>query len=890
MTIKAKLRLIFLLILVQGATVSSLFIVEDDQMYSLARQEDATVALMEGINELNILFTDAVVRKSPRARLQLMGSYGRLRERALLAGKVLSKRQQERLAAIRRELAKFRLLLESLETGPLAANSLDNELVRNRLNYFLSASLNINSAAQALFNDIQHQRLKAARRTQYLTLGALLFLGIFIITPAFFLFRELIGTLKRFASLAGEIQAGELDKRFKAEGRGELAGLAQAFNSMLARLDEALVAKESLEEEVRERIHAQELLQRSTEIIQGIMDHAPFSIFVKDREGEYLLVNRWGIEQLGAPREEWSQDDLNRPFSQPQIEAAAAEDRQVVETAEPLAVERTLRLDGVLRHFSVKKFPILDMDGEVLAIGGFADDITGRKAMEHGLRGQVLLGERLNKALSVEETAEALVEAAMETGEVEAAAAYLLERSGDCYRLVTDRGVSPDISERYLIITSTDQEYELAQKGKSRYDTPEEFGLSDPELLRQDGIRYQGSIPLSESETTIGVLCVATRTSTCFSEHTRTTLENLAAMTSETMLRIQAKDALVESEVRYRTIFTNSVDGISVYRVDPEIGRRILLECNASYARQAGRSMEEMYLLRNEIWKLQRNDQNQEDSRLMREKLARGEPFGGEFSWIRPDGAENTIEFQAVPAMVKDQMLVFGIDRDVTAQKKLQRDLRNLARRTLVIQEEERRRIGRELHDAIAQNLAALRIHLQVEVDRLRRMRVPVSSRMDTIMDSAKDMLSEVRSILSDLRPAVLEDMGLNSSLNYLGEELNTSYPFMDFTILIGVNDRELPDYVEHGIYRLIQEGVNNAVKHSRGSRVVVELAKTDGHASLRIEDDGTGFEPVDDMHKGYGLAGMRERAELLGGRMDIRTGMDSGTRIVVTIPVEALQ
>jgi two-component system sensor histidine kinase UhpB len=215
------------------------------------------------------------------------------------------------------------------------------------------------------------------------------------------------------------------------------------------------------------------------------------------------------------------------------------------------------------------------------------------------------------------------------------------------------------------------------------------------------------------------------------------------------------------------------------------------------------------------------------------------------------------------------------------------RRLRDSAARAQVATEEERQRVARELHDGIAQTLAALRIQLRLA----RAAREPDlrDQKLEHISTEIAEAIEEVRRIARGLRPPALETLGLAVAIESFAKplaaaaglqiEMRTSEPS-------GLSrDAELT------LYRIMQEALSNVVRHSGASRVKLMLTHDHRTAELHVEDDGCGFrvtEAMDGDGRGLGLFGMWERAASAGGELTINSEPGRGTRITVTVPIEA--
>ncbi|HXG38141.1 MAG TPA: ATP-binding protein [Bacteroidota bacterium] len=242
--------------------------------------------------------------------------------------------------------------------------------------------------------------------------------------------------------------------------------------------------------------------------------------------------------------------------------------------------------------------------------------------------------------------------------------------------------------------------------------------------------------------------------------------------------------------------------------------------------------------------------------------------------------------------------------RDIREELHLQQQLADAARQreealklyassVQRIQEEERQRIARELHDDLCQRLSAVRLELDmVDYDLKQQKRRALKKQLRALKRQVDGMIGDVRKMSTSLRPTVLDDFGLVTALKMLCKEAGrTRKTKVVFQTSDGVS-RRYESEVEIALYRIAQEALSNAVKHARASKILVQLKHVDNHVRLIVEDNGKGFY-VDDVAQhastaqGLGLLTMKERAELLGGRYRIETASRKGTRIDVEIPLQ---
>ena len=226
--------------------------------------------------------------------------------------------------------------------------------------------------------------------------------------------------------------------------------------------------------------------------------------------------------------------------------------------------------------------------------------------------------------------------------------------------------------------------------------------------------------------------------------------------------------------------------------------------------------------------------------------------------------------------------------RDEAELRHSREQLRAIARDLDTVREEEQSRIARDIHDELGQQLAALRFDLAYFESRLPRRRADLAEGVAKMKSQLDDAISGVREITADLRPPVLEEAGLATSLEFLAKRMaqKARRPLM---VDVHVDDGAVDGARAVAVYRLLQEALRNAVCHAGAAMLAVHVGIVDGVLQMQVLDDGKGIRPEDvRATRSIGLAGMRERAALFDGTVDIRGVDDGGTTVTIRIPLSA--
>ncbi|MBI4286424.1 MAG: PAS domain-containing protein [Chloroflexi bacterium] len=266
------------------------------------------------------------------------------------------------------------------------------------------------------------------------------------------------------------------------------------------------------------------------------------------------------------------------------------------------------------------------------------------------------------------------------------------------------------------------------------------------------------------------------------------------------------------------------------------------------------------------------------------EALHKGTAYSIDYRIVRRGGAERILHERGEVTLDASgrPLHLTGTVQDVTEQKRTEAELRSLSNRLVQAQEAERRDIARELHDQVGQQLTVLKLLFQKARQSLGEGLPPAIAEAEKLTG---EILAEVRSLSLSLRPGVLDDLGLLPALEwYLSNFATRTKIRVDFRHA-GM-ERQFDSDIGTAVYRIVQEALTNVVRHAGVDNVAVHIRADHAKMTLRIEDNGAGFDPAKVSFTSSGLRGIRERVQFLGGNLAISSAVGQGTRILVELPL----
>lgn len=362
---------------------------------------------------------------------------------------------------------------------------------------------------------------------------------------------------------------------------------------------------------------------------------------------------------------------------------------------------------------------------------------------------------------------------------------------------------------------------------------------------------------------------------------------NLLVFVADITERKRAQKALAESENRLRTIYNTEPECIKLLGAKAE-----LLEINP-----AGLEMIEADNFEQVKGKSVLGIVN-EPFRKAYKKLINNvfkEKSGVlEFEITGLKGTTRWLETHAVPLKnTKGEIISFlGVTRDVSERKKIEEkikntneQLRHLTAHLQSIREEERLRIGREIHDELGQQLTAIKMDVVWMDKKIPEETTALKIKLKNIITLLDGSNQSIRRILSELRPVILDDFGLLEALSWLGSQFttNTGIPVNFTTTQTAV---KIPAPIATCIFRIYQEALTNITRHANAKMIATSLSFEDGEIIVTIVDDGKGFRPNAVQNKqSFGILGMKERVLSLNGKFELISAPKKGTKIILTLP-----
>lgn len=355
----------------------------------------------------------------------------------------------------------------------------------------------------------------------------------------------------------------------------------------------------------------------------------------------------------------------------------------------------------------------------------------------------------------------------------------------------------------------------------------------------------------------------------------------------------RAKEALKLSESRYTCLVENTLVGICV------LDEGSIEYCNQRFAEIIGGVVENLH--GKQLLRLVHPDYRTVVIRELNCVMSgQADKYVGVVKAINSEKEDCWIKIKLNQLSAEESSKTLVNIFDVTTQKQIEISLREsedhlreLYGKLVNAQENERKRLASELHDGLGQMLSLIKYQIEntiKQLDRIKYLEEPdIKTDLYAVVEEIRLAIEETRCMAMDLRPTILDDLGIVLTINWFCRQFQQTYKDLRIRKTIAVEEGDIKEKLKLVIYRVIQESFNNVVKHSNATKVTLKLYKTEHFLNLKIEDDGQGFsfeEEDTKVRSRLGLNNMRERAELSGGVFHVDVDQMAGTRINVIWPI----
>ncbi len=346
----------------------------------------------------------------------------------------------------------------------------------------------------------------------------------------------------------------------------------------------------------------------------------------------------------------------------------------------------------------------------------------------------------------------------------------------------------------------------------------------------------------------------------------------------------ESEQGMSISEQKYHYLFENASDAIWVQDVNG-----LFVDGNRAFEKLTGFKREELEGV--QLAKFL-SSKSLTLAREVRDRLVKEEEFEQPYEqqFFIKDGSIKTVKMSTNVIIAGGRISGFEhVARDVTQEKQLQENVRTYIQQITRVQEEERKRIARDLHDDVSPYMLILIQKLDNLASSPRLKLSTLKENIETLRSQAVEALEATRRCAQGLRPRIIDDLGLVAAIEWIGEELERDRDIQVKVEVRGI-DRPLSAEIQIVLFRIAQEALNNIRKHARASTVDIKVEGSDEYIEMAVADNGAGFkmpERVEDMVRAgrLGLMGMYERARLLNGDLKIKSEPDKGTELTIRLP-----
>lgn len=943
MTLDSKLRIASYVPAVMALIISLALFVSFRSMEDIRGMQAKSQRIIDGVHELNSLARSYVLYHENRPKMQFLA------EHESIAGLLDAMRVDD--AGQGRVLARMQASSESLNKAflrlvshyeqhrPPYSDSRLKEAEERFIGQLFIRSRDMVSDALLLQHHLQEQSAAMEKRVNAFIL---LFVACSAVPFMFVMLgmrRRILAPITALQRSVEAVAGGNLEHRVRLSSKDEIGTLAGAFDHMIEQLQGMTVSRDKLQEEMTERIRAEEALRQSETILRAVTENNPDPIFMKDKNSRLLFANPATLRLIGRNAEDAIGKTDEEFYDNPADGRAIMEnDRRIMASGQKEVVEESLtNPDGSRRFFLSSKAPYCDHQGRIAGLIGVAHDITDRKQAEEVLR-------RLNEQLEQR--------VAERTAELQTASQYtrrLIEASLDPLVTISPEGQITDVNQATEAVTGVGRSRLIGSDFSDYFTDPDSARSGYRKVIADGQVQDYPLTILNASGRTIDVLYNATiyrnegggiqgvfaaarditdrkrAEEALKAERQRLydVLETLPAMIClltpdyhVTFANKSFRDRFGESHGRhcyeycfgkaepcefcesYTVLKTGkphrwevkSPDGSIIAAYDFPFtdtdGSPLILEMDVDITEQR-RAEEELVVHRDRLRDLvsERTAQLEAANVLLQKEVAERIETEKE---LRVSEEMLRLANEHLEQRVRDRTMDL---QNLAAQLEQNRDnLRKLASELVLAEEQERKRIAAVLHDEIAQTLAVARMR----VDMLQRTGLDDES--GRYLAEAKEFLvqsiRETRALMNELGNPLLFDMGVAAACESLADRLMAVHPKIRIRCDICDSFRDLNPEVKVVLFQVIRELLNNVIKHSGARNAHVLVRMDDGRIRAEVKDDGMGFDPkklgTPTSEGGFGLFSIRERLIAFNGDLRIDSTPETGTVVTASLPLKS--
>ncbi len=641
-----------------------------------------------------------------------------------------------------------------------------------------------------------------------------------------------------------------------------------------------------LREEVQQRRQFEETLRMSEQSFRQLFENASDAIFIIDHETHrFIRVNQKALEQLGYKEEELTGMPLGNILENPDL--VQEELQEVREKGAMVREHFHVRKDGSKVPVEVSATQV-EFQGKP-AIQSFVRDITERKRMEKLKAISFNIGYKVNRRFVdipslCKDVYEELAEL-MPINNFFIALNHSAEKTLE-FPFVTDDRNSENtfhprsynkgfteytIRQRQPVLLCYDQIQELTKQG-------------EVEHLGKFPVKCFIGIPLKGESRVIGILGVVSyEIKEEYTKEDLRTLEFVATPIAKTLEVQLLQNRLIRNEKHFRTLIERSSDLISV--ID---ARGKVVYMSPSVEKILGYPANEMIggFLMDHI----HPDDEARFSHAL-QKVSRKEPSREalEYRFRHHDGKWIFLEsvFKFIRKNKEEDIVIIN-SRDISERKEMEKQA---LRKEMIAGENERKRIGADLHDGLGQTLTAINMYWEIIRSEMEKAGSNQSNRelFENTSSLIEQAITETRAISHNLMPNTIRQFGLELSVNEMLENIRKINGTSAISFNSHIGETRFPRETEIMLFRMVQELVNNALKYSQASHIQVDMDPCDGGLYLSVRDDGVGFDVEEKKAtgKGAGLSTIENRMRMINGRISFISDPGEGTRVDLVVPLE---